>query len=131
MPASDKHDELRLLINSRHPLIAVETSEEGRVEELLVLVAAELDIPLFTWSVTTGLVRRGAQAPIYATEDPEQCLANIAQIRGMYSAFARREKLSTEILLTEAVATRPLAVTRAEDIARLRAWASERAVPAN
>lgn len=82
MPASDKHDELRLLVNSRHPLIVVETSEEGRVEELLVLVAAELDIPLFTWSVTTGLVRRGAQAPIYGTEDPEQCLANIGQIRG-------------------------------------------------
>ncbi len=66
MPAQpDKKDELRLLVNSRHPIITVETSEEARVEELLAEVAAELGIPLFVWSVTTGLTRRGAPGPIY------------------------------------------------------------------
>ncbi len=41
MPAQpDKKDELRLLVNSRHPIITVETSEESRVEELLAEVAA-------------------------------------------------------------------------------------------
>ncbi len=78
----DKKDELRLLINSRHPIIAVETFEESRVEELLADVALELGVPLFVWSVTTGLARRGADAPIYHTDDPEQALANIALIRG-------------------------------------------------
>ncbi|MBI1749086.1 MAG: AAA family ATPase [Acidobacteria bacterium] len=81
-PMSDKRDELRLLVNSRHPLIAVETSEEARIEELLCDVAAELDVPLFTWSVTHGLQRKGTDQAIYETEDPEKMLGNIANMRG-------------------------------------------------
>src|SRR5712692_7706943 len=77
-----KRDELRLLINSRHPIIAIETPEELRVEELLTEVASELGAPLFVWSVTTGLARRGGQQPIYNSGDPEQALANIALIHG-------------------------------------------------
>src|SRR5712691_2613333 len=80
--ARDKKDELRLLVNSRHPIIAIETAEEGRVEELLAEVAAELGVPLFVWSVTTGLARKGADAPIYHTDNPEQALASIALIHG-------------------------------------------------
>ncbi|MGB7281531.1 MAG: AAA family ATPase [Candidatus Acidiferrum sp.] len=76
-----KHDELRLLVNSRHPIITVETPEEERFEQLLVDVATELDVPLYEWSVTTGLARfRGAA--IYNTEQPEQALANIPLIQG-------------------------------------------------
>ena len=82
MAGPDKRDELRLLINSRHPIITVETSEEGRVEGLLAEVAAELDIPFYTWSVTTGLVRRGNDQAMYETEDPEKLLAALAQMRG-------------------------------------------------
>jgi hypothetical protein len=77
-----KRDELRLLIHSRHPIIAVETSEEARMEELLAEIAAELDIPFHTWSVTAGLTRRGASQPIYESEDPEKLLRNIAALRG-------------------------------------------------
>ncbi|GEM_PF-2592004 len=91
----DKRDELRLLINSRHPITTVETSEEGRVEAQLADVTSELDIPFYTWSVTLGLVRRGND-----------------------QAMEMRK-------------TRPLSVPRREDIARLRAWAADRAVPAN
>ncbi|MGC1604842.1 MAG: hypothetical protein WA748_04920, partial [Candidatus Acidiferrum sp.] len=77
----NKHDELRLLINSRHPIITVETPEEERFEELLLDVARELGVPLYEWSVTTGLAKyRGA--PIYNTEQPEQGLANIPLIQG-------------------------------------------------
>lgn len=77
----NKHDELRLLINSRHPIIAVETAEEDRVEALLLDVATELGVPLYEWSVTTGLAKaRGA--PLYNTDSPEQGLANIALIQG-------------------------------------------------
>jgi len=78
---NNKHDELRLLVNSRHPIITVETPEEERFEQLLLDVATELGVPLFEWSVTTGLAKfRGA--PIYNTEQPEQALANIALIQG-------------------------------------------------
>lgn len=89
---SKKKDELRLLINSRYPLIAVETSEESRVEELLRDIASELAISLFVWSVTTGLGRLDG-APIYHTEDPDAAIASIALIKGdalfMLKDFAR------------------------------------------
>jgi len=81
-PASDKRDELRLLINSRHPIIAVETSEESRIEGLLAEAAAELDVPFFVWTVTSGLVRRGTNQPMYETDDPSKALASINLMRG-------------------------------------------------
>jgi len=40
----NKHDELRLLINSRHPIITVETPEEQRLEALLLDVVTELGV---------------------------------------------------------------------------------------
>jgi hypothetical protein len=80
-PTQNKQDELSLLINSRHPIITVETTEEGRLEQLLLDVATELDVPLFTWSVTTGLARMKGSA-LYNTQNPEQALTNIDLIRG-------------------------------------------------
>ncbi len=80
-PTQGKQDELSLLINSRHPIITVETTEEGRLEQLLLDVATELDVPLFTWSVTTGLARMKG-SPLYNTQTPEQALTNIDLIRG-------------------------------------------------
>jgi ATP-dependent 26S proteasome regulatory subunit len=77
----NKHDELRLLINSRHPIITVETPEEERLEALLMDVATELEVPLYEWSVTTGLAKAHG-APLYNTDSPEQALSNIALIQG-------------------------------------------------
>ncbi|MGB2592075.1 MAG: AAA family ATPase [Candidatus Acidiferrum sp.] len=77
----NKHDELRLLVNSRHPIITVETSEEERLEQLLLDIAMELAVPLYEWSVTTGLAKSHG-APIYNTDQPEQGLANIPLIQG-------------------------------------------------
>jgi ATP-dependent 26S proteasome regulatory subunit len=77
----DKHDELRLLVNSRHPIITVETPEEERLEQMLLEVAAELAVPLYTWSVTAGLAKAHG-APIYNTDNPEQAVANVALIQG-------------------------------------------------
>jgi len=77
----NKHDELRLLINSRHPIITVETPEEERLEALLLDIATELSVPLFEWSVTTGLAKVHG-APMYNTDNPEQAVSNIALIQG-------------------------------------------------
>ncbi len=52
-------------------------------------------------------------------------------ISGLYSAFAAGQPLSAEILRAECRETRPLAVTMAERVSRLRQWAEGRAVPAN
>jgi len=81
MAKPNKHDELRLLVNSHHPIITVETPEEERFEQMLLEVAMELSVPLFEWSVTTGLSKFHGAA-IYNTEQPEQALANIALIQG-------------------------------------------------
>jgi ATP-dependent 26S proteasome regulatory subunit len=81
MAKPNKHDELRLLVNSRHPIITVETPEEERFEQMLLEEAAELGVPLYEWSVTTGLAKLHGAA-IYNTEQPEQALANIALIQG-------------------------------------------------
>jgi len=79
--SSAKRDQLCLLINSRNPIITVETTEEVRFSALLESVAERLMIPLYTWSVTTGLARAGG-APLYNSDQPEQVLANIGAIQG-------------------------------------------------
>ncbi len=77
----DKHDELRLLVNSRQPIITVESPEEERLEQMLMEVATELAVPLYEWSVTSGLSKYHG-APIYNSGEPEQALANISLIQG-------------------------------------------------
>ena len=74
-------NQLSLLINSRNPIITVETSEEQRLVVVLERVALQLDVPLYSWSVTTGLGRVGGAA-LYNSDQPEQALANISTIQG-------------------------------------------------
>ena len=52
-------------------------------------------------------------------------------VAGLYTAFENKQQLSTEILAVEITATRPLSVTRAEEIQSIRDWAKTRAVPAD
>jgi ATP-dependent 26S proteasome regulatory subunit len=49
----------------------------------------------------------------------------------LYAAFARKQELSNQDLLTALSSTVPLSVTRAEEIAQLRDWANKRAVGAS
>ncbi len=51
IPAKD----LAILLRSHNPLIVCETVEEKRFEALVRAVAAELDIPVSTWSAASGL----------------------------------------------------------------------------
>ena len=81
-PASQKKcDELILLINSCSPVVTVETTEEGRLEELVVAAAARLGVPAYAWTITTGLAKIGGSG-IYGSDQPERALANIAEIPG-------------------------------------------------
>jgi hypothetical protein len=137
---------LEILITSRTPLIAIETLEEERV-------AQRLKIPLFVWTMTRGL-RRAAdeRRQIFAIHltrryrDPAGfdlgALAAASKgfsggeieqavVAALYTAFARRALLSTEHILEELKATKPLSVTRAEEVEDLREWARGRAVPAS
>lgn len=80
-PTDSQRDQLCLLVNSRNPIITVETGEEQRFIALLERVTERLGIPLYTWSVTTGLARNGG-ATLYNSDEPEQALANIGTVQG-------------------------------------------------
>ncbi|MBW4519527.1 MAG: AAA family ATPase [Scytolyngbya sp. HA4215-MV1] len=49
--------EIQTLILSFHPVIVIETVEEERVHTLLKAVTQDMNLSLFEWSITRGLVR--------------------------------------------------------------------------
>src|SRR2546426_612626 len=77
-PLSD----LALMIQSRYPFIAVETSEEDRLETALSQVAGDLRVPFFVWTVTNGLHRHGLPNAIYDSQQPLKGLNNVAAMTG-------------------------------------------------
>ena len=77
-PLSD----LALMIQSRYPFIAVETSEEDRLETTLSRVAGDLRVPFFVWTVTNGLHRYGLPNAIYDSQQPLKGLTNVAAMTG-------------------------------------------------
>ncbi len=69
----DNTADLRALLASRHPLLFVPTDDEQRVLAVVSGVAATMSLPVWLWSATIGLARRGREAQ-YATRRPEQAL---------------------------------------------------------
>jgi hypothetical protein len=123
--------ELRTLVLSRHPAIVIETREEERADALVAAVARQSGLEVFEWTVTRGLVRRPAGAPVYGTEDPVRMLAAIGdlEVQGLFvlkdvsphltapvvsralrellERFAAPGRLSTVVLLGAAVSVPP------------------------
>jgi hypothetical protein len=85
--------ELKTLVLSYHPAIAFDTVEEERVEALADVVAEELDIPVYTWALTRGIVRKPTGHPSGETREPAALLAHLRSLRahGIYllKDFAR------------------------------------------
>jgi len=67
---------------------------------------------------------------VSATEGFSGAEIEAAVVGALYRAFAQGTPLTTDDVVQEVQATVPLARMRPEDVARLRAWARERAVPA-
>lgn len=74
--------DLKLLVLSRHPIIAISSFEEERVITLVERVAAELQVPGYAWKATRGLGRFGLDTTIYETESPLKALQTVAGMRG-------------------------------------------------
>jgi SpoVK/Ycf46/Vps4 family AAA+-type ATPase len=68
----------------------------------------------------------GSATPGFSGSEIEEVVVST-----LYSAFSGTQELTMSALLNEVQGTKPLSVTRAEDIKELRAWAKERARPAN
>jgi hypothetical protein len=62
MPLAAHIYSLQTLVLSFHPLIVVETVEEERVQNLLQTAVQDMNMQLFEWSITRGLVRSPGSA---------------------------------------------------------------------
>lgn len=79
--------ELVTLVQSRAPIVVVESVEEHRVVELLTKAAARMGRGLFRWTVTEGLRRLGdRESRQEAVMEPGEVLRHIwaMQISGIY-----------------------------------------------
>ena len=77
---ADAAHDLKSLIQSRHPIITIDTVEEERVDNLLSIVASDLHMPLFTWTVTHGLQRSGGENAVYGTANPQMLVRHLATL---------------------------------------------------
>ncbi len=73
--------DLRLLIQSRYPLLYVESYDEERLEQSLVRICRELRIPFFTWSVNQGLHGEDTYS-LDETRQPAKLLEQVRAHRG-------------------------------------------------
>lgn len=72
--------DIEVLLSSSNPLIAVETIEEERLQELIQHLAWRLNLPVFTWDCNQGLGRLGQGSPIYQTKEPIAALTSVAEM---------------------------------------------------
>jgi hypothetical protein len=75
-PPTSVHD-LKALVQSFHPVIAFDTAEEERVEQLADAVAAELQLPVFVWTLTSGLFRKPGANGTINTAVPAELFAHM------------------------------------------------------
>ncbi len=69
----DNTADLRVLLASHHPLIIVTTRDETRFMSIVRRTAAEVELPVWTWSAARGLARDGLDSQ-YMTADPRRAL---------------------------------------------------------
>ncbi len=67
-PTSTAH-ELKCLVRSFQPIVVIETIEEERVDELLAVLAADLRLPFYQWTITDGLHRHHGNGEFDGTAD--------------------------------------------------------------
>jgi hypothetical protein len=78
VPLTDPVRDAELLVRSRHPLLVVPSDDLPRLRTLFRLLADRMELPLFRWTRSGGLVRDGAAGPVYQTEEPEAALRHLA-----------------------------------------------------
>jgi SpoVK/Ycf46/Vps4 family AAA+-type ATPase len=113
-----------------------EMMRKGRFDEIFFvdLPNAEVRAALFELHLkkrgrdvkTFDLAKLAAGSNGFSGAEIEQAI-----VAGLYTAFAQKQQLTTEILLGEIRATHPLSVTRAEEVESIRQWAKTRAAPAD
>ncbi len=73
--------DLEITLNSRTPIIVIESKEELRVIELFTRLGMRLQHPLFRWSITDGLQRLEIDYdPQQSASDPDEVLKHIKSL---------------------------------------------------
>lgn len=101
MAASTIH-ELKTLVASRHSLVVLETAEEERVRGMIRAAGQQLEVPVFEWSITTGLRRSDAlEQTSGMTSEPVKLLHHISDmtIRAIYVAHDLAPHLTNDVTL--------------------------------
>ena len=84
---NDQHD-LETMLNSRFPIVTIETHEEVRIIELLRQVCQLNDWPFYTWDVVSGLARGDRYNDRESgTTDPDDLLRHLMKTpqNGVYA----------------------------------------------
>ncbi|MGZ8901099.1 MAG: AAA family ATPase [Limisphaerales bacterium] len=82
--AAEFSEELETLIRARYPIIYIVSSEEQRVQQLLVQIAERRQKSVYEWSCTTGLAPSGASIQLQKnrnapTRDPLAALDQVIE----------------------------------------------------
>ncbi len=83
MSGKTELNDLKLLVQSRTPIIVIETHEETRALALVRELAIGLGKPFFSWNLVDGLRRQDKAhsiGPLQHTEDPLHCLKHIREM---------------------------------------------------
>ena len=87
----DRQQDLRLVLQSRTPIVVIESTDEPRVVDMLQAAcmanAADNWVPIFRWTVTDGLQRLDIDLePQTINSDPSEVLKHIRAVRkpGIY-----------------------------------------------
>jgi SpoVK/Ycf46/Vps4 family AAA+-type ATPase len=117
-------------------ILPPEMLRKGRFDEIFFvdLPSAEVRAALFGLHLkkrgrdagTFDLAKLAAASEGFSGAEIEQAI-----VAALYTAFSAKQQLSTNILIAEIQSTRPLSVTRAEEVQAIREWARTRAVPAD
>ncbi|AOE50857.1 AAA family ATPase [Kangiella sediminilitoris] len=112
MGSKTEQNDLKILIESKNPILVIETHEELRAINLINQVAMKLNQPVFGWHLTEGLRRFEVDgehfSPLKDTAEPAKCLRHIKRMqrRGIYvlcdfHPFIGREHPETTRLLRD------------------------------
>lgn len=82
-----EYHDIALLLRSHSPVLVLETDEERRAIDLLKNIAMDIDMPVFSWSVATGMKRMDLNLDEQThLKDPSKVLEHIkaANYEGIY-----------------------------------------------
>lgn len=113
-----------------------ELVRKGRLDEIFFVDLPSAEVRQQIFSIHLGKREQDSatfnlKALADATEGFSGAEIEQAVVAALYSCAASKALLNTDALLREIANTTPLSLVMAEQIGKLRAWASERTVPAN